>query len=160
MRGVFALWALLLLTACSEPDQTDKRTSSISEAGAVSAIRNYHSAWEALDFEKVASFHASDFEYLFFTELVEAGAFPGILNDVWMKGVVEYQIDETDFRVLLLPSDYANVTLQFADRSVYGDGAVVQTTGSMTYLLQKAENEWKIRRLHHAGPLPPEFGGE
>ena len=151
---------LTLLVACGAGDKPEKRPSSLSEDKAIDAIEEYHAAWEALDFEKVASLHSDDFEYLFFTPTIEADAFPAILKEVWMTGVVEYEIEEQDFRVLLLPPEHASVTLKFSDRAVYDDGNELETTGGMTYLLQNAGTEWKVRRLHHAGPPPPEFSGE
>lgn len=143
----------LFISSCVEQEPPSNPQSPISAESAIEAIRNYHAAWEALDFEEVASFHTDDFEYLFFTDLEESDAFPDILSEFWMAGVIEYEVNEDAFRVLIIEPDHAHVTLLVSDRSIYQDGSVARTTGSMTYLLRK-EDEWKIRRLHHAGPAP------
>ncbi len=141
------------VSSCVQREPTSGIQSPISAEGAIKAIRDYHAAWEALDFGKVTAFHTDDFEYLFFTELVEADAFPEILSESWMAGVIEYEINEDAFRVLIIEPNHAHVSLQVSDRSIYADGSVARTVGSMTYLLRK-ENDWKIQRLHHAGPAP------
>lgn len=152
IRRLLIASMLILATSCTAAEHADGPSPAPEDA--VQAILDYHAAWEALDFDKVAAFHTDDFEYFFFTELVGADAFPAILSDVWMEGVSEYQIDEADFRALLLPPDHAYVGLQFVDRSIFEDGGVAQTEGSMTYLLQHGATGWKVRRIHHAGPMP------
>ncbi len=148
---------LIILTAfassCVREEPSADSTAPITDEDVIEAIRDYHAAWEALEFDRVTSFHADGFEYLFFTDLVKSDAFPAILTDSWMAGVVEYEINETDFRVLAIKPDNAYVSLQVSDRSVYDDGSVARTVGSMTYLLRR-DDEWKIIRLHHAGPVP------
>lgn len=153
MLRAAAFSAFLLAASCNA--QLDESASKLTNDNAIRAVREYHAAWEALDFDKVAAQHTEDFEYLFFTEIVPADRFPAILQNDWMQGVAEYQIEESDFRVLLLPPSHAYVGLQFVDRSIFEDGGVAQTEGSMTYLLQHGATGWKVRRLHHAGP-PPE----
>lgn len=148
------------VSSCAQGEPSADSRDSISDEDAIEAIRNYHAAWEALDFDAVTAFHTDDFEYIYFTQLVKADAFPEILSEAWMAGVVEYEIDEDAFRVLLIEPSHANVTLQVSDRSVYKDGSVARTTGSMTYLLRR-DDDWKILRLHHAGPAPDDlYDGE
>lgn len=146
----------VVISSCGAQELSSDTQVSINADGAIEAIRDYHAAWEALDFAEVASFHTEDFEYLFFTDVEEADAFPTILSEFWMAGVIEYEVNEGAFRVLIIEPNHAHVTLQVDDRSVYQDGSVARTTGSMTYLLRR-DDEWKIRRLHHAGPPPDDL---
>tara|TARA_B100000678_G_C17963219_1_gene404050 strand:+ start:35 stop:538 length:504 start_codon:yes stop_codon:yes gene_type:complete len=150
-----AFWAavLLLATGATSSAAAQEEEPAFSEAGAIAAIREYHGEWEELDFAAVARAHTPDFEYIFFSQVIEAPAFPAILSDSWLVGVASYRIDESDFHAILLQPDHAYVSVRFEDESAYEDGTVARTSGMMSYLLA-FDDGWKIRRLHHSGPLP------
>lgn len=152
--------SMFFVSSCSRGEPSADSRGPVNAEDAIEAIRDYHAAWEALDFDRVTAFHTDDFEYIYFTQLVEADGFPEILSEAWMADVIEYEIDEDAFRVLVIEPNHAHVTLRVSDRSVYNDGSVARTTGSMTYLLRR-DDGWKILRLHHAGPAPDDlYDGE
>ncbi|MBB3034601.1 hypothetical protein [Alteriqipengyuania lutimaris] len=144
---------LLLTPALAASAGAQEAEPAFSEAGAIAAIREYHGEWEELDFDAVAETHSPDFEYIFFSQVIEASAFPAILSDSWLVGVASYRIDESDFHAVLLQPDHAYVSVRFDDETVYEDSTIAHTSGMMSYLLAY-DDGWKVRRLHHSGPLP------
>ena len=148
--------AALILCGCAAPHARSAIDSAAAEKQVIDTIKDYHAAYEALDFERASSFHAADFVYIFFTERAPAVAFPEILSEIWMKGVDHYEIAEDNFDVLMISADFAFVTLDFKDHTTYADGGIAETSGAMSYLLQRIGG-WKIVRLHSSGPAPADL---
>ncbi|MEM6826980.1 MAG: nuclear transport factor 2 family protein [Pseudomonadota bacterium] len=152
-----AVSVMLAGCAVDDPNRADESVQEANTEKAIAAIESYHSEWEALDFDRVTQWHAPDFEYVFFDQIVPGEAFPAVLSDKWMTGVTRYRIDESDYRPVVISSDAVWVTLNVADNTQYADGSAAETSGVMSYLLVRSSEEWKVRRVHHSGPPPADL---
>lgn len=159
-KSMFCLAMTWNLVACAGSINEPLNAANVQPQQAIDFISEYHEHWEDLDFEAVAQLHSPDFEYVFFDQVVPGDAFPEILPTIWMKGVVVYSIEESDFDVVLIEPDHAFVTLAVSDETEYENGDIARTSGMMSYLLHKDE-KWKIVRIHHSGPPSTDlYGGE
>jgi len=85
--------------------------------------------------------------------------FEKTLREQWLPASEEYSISMLAPSVRLLGAEAGIVSFRFEDREVGRSGNVRTGAGALGYVFERIEDKWMLVRIHHSGPVPPEFGG-
>ena len=157
-----SLFAPLLLSvvivgcaSLSSSRLSSDQESAISEA-LLSTTAAYNAAWEALDFEQIAKFHAADFTYY------RRGVVDSESNDDFARAYHEnvatrisgYWAAASDTWVKVLGSNAGIVAFVFRGGVETPDGAKHSYDGALTYVFERSDGQWRITHIHESAYLP------
>jgi uncharacterized protein (TIGR02246 family) len=139
----------------SPPPLSSDQEAAISEA-LLSTTAAYNAAWEALDFEQIAKFHAADFTYY------RRGVVDSESNDDFARAYHEnvatqisgYWASASDTWVKILGPDAGIVAFVFRGGVETPDGAKHNYDGALTYVYERRDGQWRITHIHESAYLP------